>query len=99
MTEWLTNNDVQVKKDEERLKKRGALYPQLIDVAEESGDEYWDWEDGSRTHAKAVMDILDEARQEFPMDSDEEVKGLLFSERNILLSTARLKWFRKWFGV
>ena len=88
MTEWLTNNDVQVKKDEERLKKRGALYPQLIDVAEESGDEYWDWEDGSRTHAKAVMDILDVARQEYlekcypkePCNCEE------------------CKWFQKWFG-
>ena len=80
---WLDIHAEQVVKDNLRLKSAGALYSRLEDIASESGDEYWDWKDGSRTHARAVFEVLDEAAKEF---------GKLKTMLEIW------EWFEKWFG-
>ena len=91
--DWLTANAQQEKKDEERLKTAGKLYPLLEAVASESGDEYWNYGDGSRTHARAVFDILDEAKKDILVNSIQS--GVINLGAYFLCDK---KIFEKWFG-
>ncbi len=62
-------------------------------------DDYHGYEgDSMFTAFEKLIPVLEEAKREFPKDTDEKYRDKLFTERNILLSGDRLAWFRRWFG-
>lgn len=45
-----------------------------------------------------IYEILDEAKKEFPKDTDKKYENMVFTGRRLALCYNQTAWFRKWFG-
>ena len=90
--------------------KDGKLKELVLDLVEESGDEYWDCKKGldgkiTRTQEDAVNQLINEAKKEFPHDLLVILKNVKtakkYSPNYIMRFDEQMKllnWFKKWFG-
>ena len=52
----------------------------------------------SQINADALKIKIVEIKKDFPMETDEKYKGMLFTQRNLTLNNDRFFWFKKNFG-
>ena len=89
-------------KEEVGKMTEGELYRK---IQEKLGKTYYTEDEGYHEYYvkeetdKTIKEVLDEALKTFPLDSDRKYEGKLFTERNVLLSGDRLRWFVKNFGA
>ena len=80
----------------ERIREK-AMFGYDHDEATEAYMKAWG-EGGLCVRLEEVLALLDGAAAKFPKDSDEKYEGKLFTERNVLLSVDRFRWFEEVFG-